>query len=148
MPEPLAIIARLARCKRPRARASASWHGWPVFFIASIALHNASDEVPLPARASVMQGGPDTMRRFTSAMLALSVLPIVFAHARPAAAQYTSSSAYGTTGVQAPSLSAQAIPAAIPPGEMALPQVNVPAAAANQFERNPVLSIPSEFVRQ
>ena len=88
------------------------------------------------------------MRRFTSAMLALSVLPIVFAHARPAAAQYTSSSAYGTTGVQAPSLSGQAIPAAIPPGEMALPQVNVPAAAANQFERNPVLSIPSEFVRQ
>ncbi len=88
------------------------------------------------------------MRRFTSAMLALSVLPILFALARPAAAQYTSSSAYGTSGVQAPSLSGQAIPAAIPPGEMALPQVNVPASAANQFERNPVLSIPGEFVRQ
>jgi outer membrane protein len=88
------------------------------------------------------------MRRFTSAMLALSVLPILCALARPAAAQYTSSSAYGTKGVQAPSLSGQAIPAAIPPGEMALPQVNVPASAANQFERNPVLSIPSEFVRQ
>jgi hypothetical protein len=31
---------------------------------------------------------------------------------------------------------------------MALPQVNVPASAANQFERNPILSIPSEFGRQ
>ena len=31
---------------------------------------------------------------------------------------------------------------------MALPQVNVPASAANQFERNPVLSIPSEFAGQ
>jgi outer membrane protein TolC len=88
------------------------------------------------------------MRRFTTAMLALSVLPILCALARPAEAQYTSSSAYGTSGVQAPSLSGQAIPSAIPPGEMALPQVNVPASAANQFERNPVLSIPSEFGRQ
>jgi outer membrane protein len=95
-----------------------------------------------------MQGGRDTMRRFTSAMLALSVLPILCALARPAAAQYTSSSVYGTSGIQAPSLSGQAIPSAIPPGEMALPQVNVPASAANQFERNPVLSIPSEFGRQ
>jgi outer membrane protein len=88
------------------------------------------------------------MRRFTSAMLALSVVPILCALARPAAAQYKSSSAYGTSGVQAPSLSNQAIPSTIPPGEMALPQVNVPANAANQFERNPVLSIPSEFVGQ
>jgi outer membrane protein len=88
------------------------------------------------------------MRRFTSAMLALLFLPMLCAIARPAAAQYTSSSAYGTSGVQAPSLSGQAIPSAIPAGEMALPQVNVPASAANQFERNPVLSIPSEFVRQ
>ena len=39
------------------------------------------------------------MRRFTSAMLALAFLPILFALARPAAAQYTSSSQYGTTGV-------------------------------------------------
>ncbi len=88
------------------------------------------------------------MRRFTSAMLALSVVPILCALARPAAAQYKSSSAYGTSGVQAPSLSNQAIPSTIPPGEMALPQVNVPANAANQFERNPVLSIPSEFAGQ
>lgn len=88
------------------------------------------------------------MRRFTSATLALLFLPMLCAIARPAAAQYTSSSAYGTSGVQAPSLSGQAIPSAIPAGEMALPQVNVPASAANQFERNPVLSIPSEFVRQ
>jgi outer membrane protein len=88
------------------------------------------------------------MRRFTSATLALSVLPMLFALAQPAAAQYTSSSAYGTKGVQAPSLSGQTIPSAIPPGEMALPQVNVPASAANRFESNPVLSIPREFIRQ
>ena len=88
------------------------------------------------------------MRRFTYAMLALSALTILFALARPAEAQYTSSSAYGTAGVQAPSLSGQAIPAAIPQGEMARPQVNVPSSAANQFERNPVLSLPDEFSRQ
>src|ERR1700693_1995212 len=129
MPEPLAIIARLARCKRPgRARPNAR-PGLAGFFIASIALQSSGDGVTLPASTSVMQGGPDTMRRFTSAMLALSVLPILCALARPAAAQYKSSSAYGTSGGQAPSLSGQAIPATIPPGEMALPQVNVPANA-------------------
>ena len=88
------------------------------------------------------------MLRFKSAMLALSVLPILFALARPAAAQYKSSSAYGSGGVQAPSLSGQAIPSTIPAGEMALPRVNVPANAANQFERNPVLTIPDEFAHQ
>jgi outer membrane protein len=94
------------------------------------------------------QGGPDEMRRFTFAMPALMALIILSASVRPAAAQYTSSSKYGTTGVQAPSLSGQNAPANIPEGEMALPQVNVPAKAANQFERNPILSIPSEFVHQ
>ena len=88
------------------------------------------------------------MRRFTNAMPALMALIILFAIARPAAAQYTTSSKYGAGGVQAPSLSGQAAPANIPQGEMALPQVNVPASAANQFEHNPILSIPSEFVRQ
>ena len=67
---------------------------------------------------------------------------ISFAMARPVAAQYTGSSAYGPTGVQAPSLSGQGAPTNIPQGEMALPQVNVPASAENQFERNPILSIP------
>lgn len=88
------------------------------------------------------------MRRFTYAMPALMAWIIFFAMARPVAAQYTGSSKYGTTGVQAPSLSGQNAPANIPQGEMALPQVSVPASAANQFERNPILSIPSEFGRQ
>ncbi len=88
------------------------------------------------------------MLRFINATAAVIALLILFAIARPCAAQYTSSSAYGTAGVQAPSLSGQNAPANIPQGEMALPQVNVPANAANQFERNPILSIPSEFLRQ
>jgi len=88
------------------------------------------------------------MRLSTYAMPALMALAVSFAMARPAAAQYTKSSQYGTTGVQAPSVSGQSAPANIPQGEMALPQVNVPASAANQFERNPILSIPSEFGRQ
>ncbi len=88
------------------------------------------------------------MLRFINATAAVIALLILFAIARPCAAQYTSSSTYGTAGVQAPSLSGQNAPANIPQGEMALPQVNVPANAANQFERNPILSIPSEFIRQ
>jgi outer membrane protein len=88
------------------------------------------------------------MLRFTYARPALMALIILIATARPGAAQYTSSSAYGTTGVQAPSLSGQTAPTNIPEGEMALPHVSVPANAANQFERNPILSIPSEFARQ
>ena len=88
------------------------------------------------------------MRRFTYAMAALMAVTISFATARPVAAQYKGSSQYGPAGVQAPSLSGQSAPANIPQGEMALPQVSVPASAANQFERNPILSIPSEFGRQ
>lgn len=88
------------------------------------------------------------MLRFTYAIPALMALTIWFAMAQPVTAQYTGSSNYGPTGVQAPSLSGQSAPANIPQGEMALPQVNVPASAANRFERNPILSIPSEFVRQ
>jgi outer membrane protein TolC len=118
------------------------------FFVAKFALHTSGDEVPLPASGPVMQGGPDEMRRLTYAMPALMALMISFAMVRPVAAQYTGSSQYGTTGVQAPSLSGQSAPANIPQGEMALPQVSVPASAANQFERNPILSIPSEFGRQ
>src|SRR5271154_218327 len=95
-----------------------------------------------------MQGGPDKMLRFTYPRPALMALIMLIATARPGAAQYTSSSAYGTAGVQAPSLSGQATPANIPAGERALPQGSVPANAANQFERNPILSIPSEFARQ
>jgi outer membrane protein len=118
------------------------------FFVAGFALHTSGDEVPLPASGPVMQGGPDEMRRFTYAMAALMAWIIFFAMARPAAAQYKGTSQYGPAGVQAPSLSGQSAPANIPQGEMALPQVNVPASAANQFERKPILSIPSEFGRQ
>ncbi len=95
-----------------------------------------------------MQGGPDTMRRFTSATAGALVLLILFALARPAAAQYSSSSTYGTTRRAGAVVQRPERPATIPQGEMALPQVNVPASAANQFESNPMLSIPGEFVRQ
>jgi outer membrane protein TolC len=118
------------------------------FFVAKYALDTSGDGVPLPASGPVMQGGPDKMRRFTYAMAALMAVTISFATARPVAAQYKGSSQYGPAGVQAPSLSGQSAPANIPQGEMALPQVSVPASAANQFERNPILSIPSEFGRQ
>jgi outer membrane protein len=88
------------------------------------------------------------MLRMKCAVLAIGSLLLVMLNARPAAAQFKSSSKYGTTGVQAPSISGQAPPAAIPPGEMAVPQVNVPAKDAEQFERNPVLSIPGVFTHQ
>jgi len=88
------------------------------------------------------------MLRMKYALLALLLVPLVCVSAGPARAQYKSSSMYGATGLQAPSLSGQAVPATIPQGEMALPQVSVPASAANQFERNPVLSLPDIFGRQ
>ena len=87
------------------------------------------------------------MLRKKCAVLAIGSL-LVLLNARPAAAQFKSSSKYGTSGVQAPSISGQAPPAAIPPGEMAVPQVNVPAKDAEEFERNPVLSIPGVFAHQ
>jgi outer membrane protein TolC len=65
-----------------------------------------------------------------------------------AAAQYTSSSKYGTSGIQAPSLSGQTAPANLPAAAMARPEVNVPAQAARPFEENPVLSLPDVFARQ
>lgn len=88
------------------------------------------------------------MSRSKNALLALFVLPLVAVMAAPALGQFKSSSQYGTGGVQAPSLSGQNAPAKLPPGEMALPQVNVPGQAATQFERNPVLSIPDAFAHQ
>jgi len=87
------------------------------------------------------------MLRIKSAVLVIGSL-LVMLNAGPAAAQFKSSSKYGTSGVQAPSISGQAPPAAIPPGEMAVPQVNVPAKDAEEFERNPVLSIPGVFAHQ
>jgi len=88
------------------------------------------------------------MLRIKCAVLAVGSLLMVVLNAPPAAAQYKSSSKYGTSGVQAPSVSGQAPPAAIPPGEMAVPQVSVPAKDAEKFERNPVLSIPGVFAHQ
>src|SRR5579863_1561779 len=88
------------------------------------------------------------MLRTKNALLALFVLPLVVALAAPARGQFKSSSQYGTSGVQAPSVSGQNPPAALPSAEMARPQVNVPAQAATTFERNPVLSLPDIFGHQ
>ncbi len=88
------------------------------------------------------------MSRRIYALPALIAALVWLANATPARAQYKSSSMYGTAGVQAPSVSGQTIPSTIPQGEMALPQVNVPANAANQFERNAILSLPDMFARQ
>lgn len=88
------------------------------------------------------------MLRRKHALSGLIVMLIWLAIAPLARAQYKSSSQYGTAGVQAPSVSGQAVPSTIPQGEMALPQVNVPASAANQFESRPILSLPHMFARQ
>jgi outer membrane protein len=66
--------------------------------------------------------------------------------AAPALAQYQSSSQYGTSGIQAPSLSSQTAPTVLPPALR--PQVNIPAQATSHFEQNPILSIPKAFVEQ
>jgi outer membrane protein len=76
----------------------------------------------------------------------LVLLALLFA-AR-ASAQYKSSSQYGTSGIQAPSLSGQTAPANLPAGELAIPEVNVTAQAATHFESNPVLSLPGVFGNQ
>ncbi|HKV56223.1 MAG TPA: TolC family protein [Candidatus Binataceae bacterium] len=76
------------------------------------------------------------------------ILPLCAAFAAPASAQYRSSSQYGTSGVQAPSISGQSAPAALSPAETVRPQVNVPEQATAPFEQNPVLSIPKAFAHQ
>src|SRR5665213_1552946 len=124
MLEPLAIISRLARCKRPRISACPLDGFWLGRFHRHQVCANTGRAMKfrfLPV-VRCSQGGPDEMRRFTFAMPALMALIILSASVRPAAAQYTSSSKYGTNGVQAPSLSDQNAPANIPEGEMALPQ--------------------------
>src|SRR6516162_6528069 len=80
------------------------------------------------------------MLRITNVLLALMVT------AAPVSAQYKSSSQYGTSGIQAPSVSSQTAPAVLPPALR--PQVNVPAQATSPFEQNPVLSLPKAFARQ
>jgi outer membrane protein len=88
------------------------------------------------------------MSRMKYTPLLLLTLIVAAAPADRASAQYKSSSAYGTSGVQAPSISGMTAPAALPQEEMALPSVNVPKSAADQFESNPVLSIPDIFAHQ
>ena len=78
-------------------------------------------------------------------VLSAAMLPLLVS-AAPVAAQYKSSSQYGTSGVQAPSVSSQTAPAELPPALR--PQVNIPAQAATRFEQNPVLSLPKTFGRQ
>jgi outer membrane protein len=84
------------------------------------------------------------MLRTTNVLLAL-MLPLMVT-AAPASAQYKSSSQYGTSGIQAPSVSSQTAPAVLPPALH--PQVNVPEQATLPFEQNPVLSLPKIFARQ
>jgi outer membrane protein len=76
----------------------------------------------------------------------LLVLMVSLMMATPLLAQYKSSSQYGTSGIQAPSVSSQTAPAVLPPALR--PQVNVPAQAAERFEQNPILSLPKVFVQQ
>jgi len=80
------------------------------------------------------------MLRTTNILLALMFM------AAPVSAQYKSSSQYGTSGIQAPSLSSQTAPAVLPPALR--PQVNVPVQATSHFEQNPILSLPKVFARQ
>jgi outer membrane protein len=88
------------------------------------------------------------MSRTKYALLALLALPLASLATAPAFAQYKSSSKYGTSGVQAPSLSGQSAPQNLPAGELAVPGVNVNSQAATHFESNPVLSLPDIFGHQ
>jgi hypothetical protein len=83
------------------------------------------------------------MLRTTKVLLVLMVSLMI---AAPLLAQYKSSSQYGTSGIQAPSVSSQTAPAVLPPALR--PQVNVPAQAAERFEQNPILSLPKVFAQQ
>jgi outer membrane protein len=80
------------------------------------------------------------MLRTTNVLLALMFM------AAPVSAQYKSSSQYGTSGIQAPSVSSQTAPTVLPPALR--PQVNIPEQATSRFEQNPVLSLPKVFVQQ
>jgi len=88
------------------------------------------------------------MSRTKYVLLVLLALPLALLLAARASAQYKSSSQYGTSGIQAPSLSGQTAPANLPAGELAVPEVNVTSQAATHFESNPVLSLPGVFVNQ
>jgi outer membrane protein len=84
------------------------------------------------------------MLRTINVPLALMLLLIVMV--APVLAQYKSSSQYGTSGIQAPSVSSQTAPTVLPPALR--PQVNIPADATAPFEQNPILSLPKVFGQQ
>ena len=84
--------------------------------------------------------GGSSMLRSIKILVALMVI------AAPVSAQYRSSSQYGTSGIQAPSVSSQTAPAVLPPALR--PQVNIPTQATSRFEQNPILSIPKTFASQ
>jgi outer membrane protein len=88
------------------------------------------------------------MLRLKYAPLILLELALIGLPSEQALAQYRSSSAYGTSGIQAPSISGINAPAALPQEELTRPSVSIPKSAADQFESNPVLSIPNVFAEQ
>ena len=70
---------------------------------------------------------------------------------RSVAAQFKSSSQYGSGGIQAPDTSERhrvTAPPTSPQAELARPEVNVSSQAAKTFESNPILSLPNMFARQ
>jgi len=74
------------------------------------------------------------------------LLGLMMAAPMIASAQYKSSSQYGSSGVQAPSISSQTAPATLAPALR--PQVNIPEQATSRFEQNPILSLPQAFINQ
>jgi outer membrane protein len=82
------------------------------------------------------------MFRIKSALPTLMLLATAMAVTTAALAQ--SSPAGGNAGVQSPVAAAQSAPMV----GIAPPPVNVKASAADQFERNPILSLPGVFAHQ
>ena len=80
------------------------------------------------------------MQRTKNAPTALLLLPLAVAIAALAIAGLIP---LRTSEAQTTSVGAQTAPAALPP-----PPVNVSSSAADQFERNPILSLPEVFVHQ
>jgi outer membrane protein len=74
------------------------------------------------------------------------LLGVIIAAPMVALAQYQSSSQYGTSGVQAPSISGQTAPGNLTPPLR--PEVNIPEQATTRFEQNPILSLPKAFAQQ
>jgi outer membrane protein len=78
--------------------------------------------------------------------ITIGVFALMMATPILASAQYQSSSQYGNSGIQAPSISSQTAPATLPPALR--PEVNIPEQATSHFEQNPILSLPKAFAQQ